>query len=333
MLFLLTALLGAVVLADKARVSHGEKTVIESSIAPGNVLPQYLFLQGLVEGGDLLGVSIGGGRGEKRPYMPPDEFPEKYHEYASPDMRARQLPRLRFDLWGCEREEDTLPMIVLENERFKLELAPTVGGKIYAMRDKLLQKDVFFDNKAHQPANIGSLGAWSAGGCEWNWAPGIFGHSAFSELPVYVAQLDTDMGPALRVYEFDRYNHTAWQVDLMLDDEEPLLWVHVTTHNPTTHDVDAYWWTCVAHEINDASRVVASRSARRASTSQARRRMNMIEYGCFPIACLLSRSKALRFRNKALRFRKKALRFRNTALLFQSKALVRNEAVRFRTKL
>lgn len=43
--------------------------------------------------------------------------------------------------------------------------------------------------RAKQPANIGALKAWSAGGAEWNWSPGIIGHSAFSEANTYLAKV------------------------------------------------------------------------------------------------------------------------------------------------
>jgi len=31
-----------------------------------------------------------------------------------------------------------------------------------------------------------------------------------------MGRLDTERGPVLRVYEFDRYNGTVWQVDMLL---------------------------------------------------------------------------------------------------------------------
>ena len=37
-----------------------------------------------------------------------------------------------------------------------------------------------------------------------------------AETQVYMGRLDTERGPVLRVYEFDRYNGTVWQVDMLL---------------------------------------------------------------------------------------------------------------------
>jgi hypothetical protein len=64
---------------------------------------------------------------------------------------------------------------------------------------------------AHQPYTIGYLQAWSSGGAEWNWSPGHVGHSVFSESDVWAARIQTERGPVVRVYEYDRLNHTTWQ--------------------------------------------------------------------------------------------------------------------------
>ena len=143
---------------------------------------------------------------------------------------------------------------MLENERLRATITPQFGGKVWALYDKKFDKEMVYNNGAHQPANIGALKAWSAGGIEFNWSPGIIGHSAFSESPVHVAKLDMERGPVVRVYEYDRYNNTAWQVDILLQDD--VLWVHPRITNPSNADLRGYWWTCVAHTITENSRVI-----------------------------------------------------------------------------
>ena len=99
-----------------------------------------------------------------------------------------------------------------ENDHLKVTITPQFAGKVYGIFDKKRGKDLLYQNRAHQPANIGALKAWAAGGAEWNYSPGIIGHSAFSETQVYMSRLDTARGPVIRVHEFDRYNGTVWQV-------------------------------------------------------------------------------------------------------------------------
>ena len=54
--------------------------------------------------------------------------------------------------------------------------------------------------------------AWTSGGIEFNWSPGIIGHSVFSESPAWVGVLQTGRGPVVRVWEYDRLNESVWQV-------------------------------------------------------------------------------------------------------------------------
>jgi len=61
-------------------------------------------------------------------------------------------------------------------------------------------------------------------------------------------------GPTLRVYEYDRYNSTLWQVDILLLNDT--LFVHPTITNPTDVDLKGYWWTCVAVESKPTTRVI-----------------------------------------------------------------------------
>ena len=63
---------------------------------------------------------------------------------------------------------------------------------------KAAGREFFFRNEAHQPANIGARGAWTAGGLEFNWSPGFLGHSAFTEERVWAAVLATERGDVVR---------------------------------------------------------------------------------------------------------------------------------------
>lgn len=101
---------------------------------------------------------------------------------------------------------------------------------------------------------VGSRGAWTSGGIEWNYSPGIVGHSAFSDDDVHAALLETERGPLLRIWEFDRFNASVWQVDMMVFDG--VFWAHPKITNPNTHDLPGYWWTCVGQRSKPDVRIV-----------------------------------------------------------------------------
>ena len=134
--------------------------------------------------------------------------------------------------WGCEQNQTEVDVMVLENEHLRAAITTQWGGKIWSAYHKGHKKQLFFNNPAHQPANIGYLKAWSSGGAEWNWAPGYLGHSTFTESPVWTAVLPTEMGPVVRVYEYDRFNSTVWQVDILIVNET--LYAHPKITNPNT---------------------------------------------------------------------------------------------------
>lgn len=242
------------VMAEHATVSSSKITVIESKVLEGNILPGFLFSQGRVEGGGT-NINLGGGRGTPRPFIPNDNVDMEVWEGAMDEERSPQLPWLSQDQWTCDRTPEEFEMVTLENSMLKANISPHIAGKVWNLFDKKNNREMFFNNPAHQPANIGALKAWAAGGLEWNWSPGIVGHSAFSESPVFVAKIETYKGPAIRVYEYDRYNSTTWQVDMLLDGDE--FWAHPKMTNPTDVDLRGYFWVCAAHSVTPASRVVA----------------------------------------------------------------------------
>jgi len=240
--------------AQAMTISRGKLKYINSETKPGNLLPQFLFQQGNIEGGGI-GLRIGGGRGTPHPFNPDDSCGDDIFDGAMEDMRSPQLPYQTQDLWGCERQETEIDVIILESDSMRVTVTPQYAGKIYGMFDTKRQRELLFANRAHQPANIGALKAWAAGGAEWNWSPGIVGHSAFAETTVYTSIVNTERGPMLRVHEWDRYNGTLWQVDMMVVNDSVL--AHPRISNPTDVDLRGYWWTCVAVESRPSTRIFA----------------------------------------------------------------------------
>ena len=183
-----------------------------SSVAGGKLLPGFLFMQGESDGLEQsLGVRIGGGAGAPIPFVPDESCDDAIFEGASPDLRSPQLPYFKYDTWGCERAPKDVPVILLDSPSMRLSITPEFGGKVWSMRDKVADREFFFKNPAHQPANIGARGAWVAGGLEFNWSPGFLGHSAFTEERVWAARVPTERGDMVRIYEYDRYNGTVFQ--------------------------------------------------------------------------------------------------------------------------
>ena len=142
------------------------------------------------------------------------------------------LPYLLQDNQDCNRTQSDVPVIVLEDEHIRAAITPQWGGKIWSMFDKKHKRQMVFNNPAHQPYTIGYLHAWTSGGAEWNWSPGYVGHSVFSESDTWAAKLETERGPVVRVWEYDRLNSSVWQVDMLFEDD--VMYAHAKITNPAT---------------------------------------------------------------------------------------------------
>jgi hypothetical protein len=79
----------------------------------------------------------------------------------------------------------------------------------------------------------------------------------------------------LRVYEFDRYNGTVWQVDMIVGDGSFLAHPRIT--NPTDVDLRGYWWTCVAVESTPDTRIITP------ATHQAQTSRDPMRYAGWPV--------------------------------------------------
>ena len=260
----LLALLGCTVALpvapQNATLKWGTEPIKVSSTGPSSTLPSFFFMAGGEEGGSMYtGYGFDGGRGKPSPMIVTTSCPEDVFDNTSPDLRVPQLPwRLQED-WGCEAimkpNVTDVPVLVLENDLLRAAITPQWGGKVWSLYHKKLKRQLFFNNPAHQPANIGYRKAWASGGCEWNWSPGKIGHSVFTESPVWSAVLESSLGPVVRVWEFDRLNGTVWQVDVLVAGD--MMYAHPKITNPTRSELPGYWWTCVAMAVTDAkTRVV-----------------------------------------------------------------------------
>lgn len=99
-------------------IKKGSINIINSETLPGNLLPNFMFQQGSIEGGSV-GVKIGGGRGEPRPFLPDDSCGEDIFEGAMEDERSPQLPYLTQDQWTCDRKNEDIDVWTMENDDLK----------------------------------------------------------------------------------------------------------------------------------------------------------------------------------------------------------------------
>lgn len=182
----------------------------------------------------------------------PDDIWLHSIQYTLPTLPYRVLND--YDRGGARLRSGSMQTVVLENRGFKVSIYPTAGGKVASIWDKSQNKELLFDNPVFQPADLARLNAWTSGGIEWNWPR--LGHSVFTLQKVYVAEVQTERGPLVRIYEFDREMNSTWQVDLFLPEDHAALFMHTRVTNTNPWPVDGYWWTNIGLKIDGASRVI-----------------------------------------------------------------------------
>ena len=176
--------------------------------------------------------------------------PKRPHDVCSPpglDMNdgyhtTRYLPHLLLNQYRSERTATDMPTISISDDVLKVDVTPQFGGKVYAMRHLPTNTSMLHSPAIRQPIQSSRLSAQVDGGIEWNYSPGVLGHWVGTQQDVWAARLQTSKGPMLRIYEFDRFNESYFQVDMIVKDGT--LFAHPKLFNPHQHNLTAYWWAC-----------------------------------------------------------------------------------------
>lgn len=165
------------------------------------------------------------------------------YPYKTQDMYDRALDPTPYD------------SVVLENAYLKATFMPALGGRLWSLIDKEKGKDLLFANDVVRPGNLATRNAWLSGGVEWNC--GFFGHHPHTCSLLNTAQTSlADGTPVLRFYYFERVRGVVVQMDFFLPDESKLLFCRMRVTNPNYEITPIYWWSNIAVEEKDGSRVI-----------------------------------------------------------------------------
>jgi hypothetical protein len=179
------------------------------------------------------------------------------------DMRERMaygrlsnpLPYAVQNGYRRELRPRELPAIELANDRLQALVLPTLGGRLWSLRELGSDRDLVFRNPRLQFANLALTDAWFAGGIEWNL--GSTGHAATTSRPVFAGTVASDRGTVLRIWEWERTRDLAFSVDLLMPADRPVLLAIVRVRNPDPEPKPLYWWTNMAVPEEPGVRVVA----------------------------------------------------------------------------
>ena len=229
---------GSVEAMSLGEVTRASLSLRAAELGPESPLPAFVGLQRLPEIERLSGLpSEMGGR-------------MAYGRLGNP------LPYGLLNGYGRDLRSREVSAIRLANDHLEAYVLPDLGGRVWSLRDRRHGRDLVFTNPRLQFANFALTDAWCAGGIEWNL--GSTGHSTTTSRPVFAARVETDRGQLLRIWEWERTRDLVFCVDLLPAPDRPGLLVFVRVRNLDPDPKPLYWWTNVAVEESEGTRVLAS---------------------------------------------------------------------------
>ena len=142
------------------------------------------------------------------------------------------------DSLGAEKKDKTWKAVYLENEYLKVTVLPELGGHVYAVFDKTLNRDILYSNPVMKYAMVALRGAWVSGGIEWNFPDG---HTLTTVSPIdYVMRTESDGSAAVAIGDTERVQGMQWQVILRLRPGTRVLESEVTLNN--RREVPGRYW-------------------------------------------------------------------------------------------
>lgn len=144
----------------------------------------------------------------------PDINPRFYTGRTYQGAQGRVYPYAMLDVLTENRQDKTYNAVYLENEFLKISVLPEIGGRLFSALDKTNNYDFIYHQHVVKPALIGMLGAWIAGGIEWNFPhhhrPSVF-------MPIdYVMEQHPDGSSTVWVGEMEIRHRMKWMVGLTL---------------------------------------------------------------------------------------------------------------------
>ncbi len=184
------------------------------------------------------------------------ELPREMARQIGYEPLRTLLPVRVLDGYGRERTPTGLDAIVIENERLRATVLPGLGGRIHSLHHKPTGRELLYSNPVFQPADFALNGAWFSGGIEWNI--GATGHTTLSCAPLHAALVPAPDGSTMvRLWEWERLRDLPFQVDLWLPADSDFLHVGVRIRNPHERPAPVYWWSNIAVDEHETTRVLA----------------------------------------------------------------------------
>jgi tetratricopeptide (TPR) repeat protein len=182
---------------------------------------------------------------------PPNPYP------AFPGWRGRSRPVYPYpmlDTLTDRRVAREHRAVFLENEYLKVTVLPDLGGRVYAIFDKVTGRDALYTNHVVKYGMVGIRGAWISGGIEWNFPDG---HTVTSVSPVdHTTRTEADGSAVVVVGDTERIQRMQWAIEMRLRPGMRRLETVVTLNNRREVPGRYWYWSTAAAPAADDMRFV-----------------------------------------------------------------------------
>ncbi len=172
-----------------------------------------------------------------------------------PDFGWRNIyPYTRQDDMSFEKADVGYETFVLQNEYLRVEVLPALGGRMFALYDRVTGQDVLYRQVSIKPGLVGLRGAWISGGIEWSFPRG---HSVTTYDTVSCELLRHDDGSvSVVVGDTERTFRMSWTVELRLRPGRAFVEARIICRNPTSVAHPADWWSNAGFPANDQTQII-----------------------------------------------------------------------------
>ena len=168
-------------------------------------------------------------------------------------MFNTMLPYKMQNMYNRELVDTEYNAAILENEFLKAVFLPELGGRLWSLFDKKMNREIVYENDAVRFGNLALRNAWCAGGVEWNI--GLRGHSPLTCSTLFTQKLKAkDGGDVLKMYEYEDKRGLVYSIMARLNKDELLIKIEV--ENVKEHPTYMYWWSNIAVAETKDSRVI-----------------------------------------------------------------------------
>ena len=184
----------------------------------------------------------------------PDKLPLFYRPEEVQLAEKHVYPYPFYDVQSVDKADKEYKAVILENEYIKLCVTPEMGGRLYYAIDKTNGYNLVYNNRVVKPALIGTLGAWTSGGVEWNTP---HHHRATSLLPVdYTVEEHADGSKTVWVGEYEKRCQTRWLAGMTLEPGKAYVRIEFKSIDVTPFQYPALYFANAAVHVNDSYQFV-----------------------------------------------------------------------------